>query len=107
MAEVKTELLWTTKVIPAPTTMAKYPVSQLNGCGRSAMAQDKGTGMDMSAGIGPELLPGAGERAMGWGSGYRAKLGAAGVCWAGWMDGWEEGCGHQEDVMGINRAGSG
>lgn len=38
MAEVKTELLCTTKVIPAPTTMAKYPVSQLSGCGRSATA---------------------------------------------------------------------
>lgn len=35
MAEVKTELLWTTNVTPAPTTMAMYPVSQPNGYGRS------------------------------------------------------------------------
>lgn len=35
MAEVKTELLWTTNVTPAPTNMAMYPVSHPNGEGRS------------------------------------------------------------------------
>lgn len=35
MAEVNTELLWTTNVTPAPTTMAMYPVSHPNGYGRS------------------------------------------------------------------------
>uniref|UniRef100_A0A4W6C523 Uncharacterized protein n=1 Tax=Lates calcarifer TaxID=8187 RepID=A0A4W6C523_LATCA len=36
MAEVKTELLWTTNVTPAPTNMAMYPASHANGYGRSA-----------------------------------------------------------------------
>ncbi len=35
MAEVKTELLWTTNVTPAPTNMAMNPVSHPNGYGRS------------------------------------------------------------------------
>ncbi len=35
IAEVKTELLWTIKVIPAPTTIAMYPVSHANGNGKS------------------------------------------------------------------------
>lgn len=35
MAEVKTELLCTTKVIPAPTRIAKYPASQPKGLGKS------------------------------------------------------------------------
>lgn len=35
MAEVKTELLWTTNVTPAPTTIAMYPASHSNGYGRS------------------------------------------------------------------------
>lgn len=39
MAEVKTELLWTTNVTPAPTTMTMYPVSQPNGYGRSVQIQ--------------------------------------------------------------------
>lgn len=39
MAEVKTELLWTMKVIPAPTMMAMYPVTQLKGKGKSENKQ--------------------------------------------------------------------
>lgn len=35
MAEVKTELLWTTNVTPAPTNMAMYPDSHPHGYGRS------------------------------------------------------------------------
>lgn len=35
MVEVKTELLWTTNVTPAPTNMAMYPDSHPNGYGRS------------------------------------------------------------------------
>lgn len=35
MAEVKTELLWTTNVTPAPANMAMNPVSHPNGYGRS------------------------------------------------------------------------
>uniref|UniRef100_A0AAY4AS87 Uncharacterized protein n=1 Tax=Denticeps clupeoides TaxID=299321 RepID=A0AAY4AS87_9TELE len=37
MAEVKTELLWTTKVMPAPTMMAMYPVTQPKGNGKSVV----------------------------------------------------------------------
>lgn len=36
MAEVKTELLCTIKVIPAPTRIARYPVTHANGKGKSA-----------------------------------------------------------------------
>lgn len=39
IAEVKTELLCTMKVIPAPTKMAMYPVTQPNGNGKSADTQ--------------------------------------------------------------------
>lgn len=39
MAEVKTELLWTTNVTPAPTNMATYPASHSNGEGRSVETQ--------------------------------------------------------------------
>lgn len=35
IADVKTELLWTTKVIPAPASMARYPASQVKGNGKS------------------------------------------------------------------------
>lgn len=35
MAEVKTELLWMMKVIPAPISMARYPDSQPRGYGKS------------------------------------------------------------------------
>lgn len=35
IADVKTELLWTTKVIPAPASIARYPASQVKGNGKS------------------------------------------------------------------------
>lgn len=39
MAEVNTELLWTTNVTPAPTSMAMYPDSHPNGYGRSVVKE--------------------------------------------------------------------
>lgn len=41
MAEVNTELLWTTNVTPAPTNMAMYPASHPNGYGRSVVIQKR------------------------------------------------------------------
>lgn len=35
IADVKTELLWTMKVIPAPASIARYPASQVKGNGKS------------------------------------------------------------------------
>lgn len=35
IADVKTELLWTTKVMPAPASIARYPASQVKGKGKS------------------------------------------------------------------------
>lgn len=41
IAEVNTELLWTRKVTPAPTSMAVYPASHPKGYGRSAKRTEK------------------------------------------------------------------
>lgn len=41
MAEVKTELLCTMKVIPAPTKIAMYPVTQPKGKGKSTNTRDE------------------------------------------------------------------
>lgn len=45
MAEVKTELLWMMKVIPAPISMARYPDSQPRGYGKSV--EGKSGNMDV------------------------------------------------------------
>lgn len=37
IADVKTELLWTINVIPAPTKIAMYPVTQAKGKGKSVI----------------------------------------------------------------------
>lgn len=43
MAEVKTELLCTKKVMPAPTTRARQPASQVNGKGKSTGQHRRGS----------------------------------------------------------------
>lgn len=46
IAEVKTELLCTMKVIPAPTMIAMYPVTQPKGKGKSEIKQKRQTGAE-------------------------------------------------------------